>query len=117
MAELNKPTSMIRRILLRGADLMIKLDGVPPENVAAYRAQFVRVMEQAINDSIGTDILPLSGWSIVPSERQARRERIIAALRNGEKPQAIASRELVTVRTVQLVRAEVAKTYPLNISP
>ena len=112
MAELNKPKSIIHSILAKGAELMIAFDRVPAENAVAFRAQFIRVMEQAINDSIGTDTVPLSGWAITPSARQERRERIIEALHRGDTSPAIASRELVSVRWVNKLRVALAGTSP-----
>lgn len=104
MTETPKPRGVIHCILAKGADLLVKFDRVPAENVEAFRAQFIRVMEQAINDSIGTDTVPLSGWAITPSARQERRERIIEALRRGEAIAAIASSELVSVSMVYKLR-------------
>ena len=107
MTETPKPRGVIHCILAKGADLLVTFDRVPAENVEAFRAQFIRVMEQAINDSIGTDTVPLSGWAITPSARQERRARIIEALQRGESAEAIASRELVTPRTVRRLRESV----------
>lgn len=104
MIETPKPRGVIHSILAKGADLLVKFDRVPAENADAFRAQFIRVMEQAINDSIGTDTVPLAGWVIAPSARQDRRERILGALQLGDDPAAIAARELVSVRTVQRMR-------------
>jgi len=104
MTDTTKPRGVIHAILARGADLMVAFDRVPAENVEAFRAQFIRVMEDAINDSIGTDTVPLSGWAITPSARQDRRARIMEALRRGDEPATIAARELVSVRTVQRLR-------------
>ena len=104
MTETPKPRGVIHAILAKGADLLVAFDRVPAENAAAFRAQFIRVMEQAINDSIGTDTVPLSGWAITPSARQERRERIIEALQVGDSAATIASRELVSVQWVNKLR-------------
>ena len=112
MAELSRPKGVIHCILGKAADMLARFDQIPAENVDAFRAQFIRVMEQAITDSIGTDTVPLSGWVIAPSARQDRRDRINEALRRGDCMHAIASRELVTLRTVQLARNALRKTTP-----
>ena len=104
MIETPKPRGVIHSILAKGADLLVKFDRVPAENAAAFHAQFIRVMEQAINDSIGTDTVRWAGWVIAPSARQDRKDRIVDALRRGDSLDAIASRELVSARTVRRVK-------------
>lgn len=104
MAELSKPKGVIHCILGKAADMLARFDQIPAENADAFRAQFIRVMEQAITDSIGTDTVPLSGWVIAPSARQERRERIIEALQRGDESACIASRELVSVQWVNRLR-------------
>jgi hypothetical protein len=79
---------------------------VPPENRAEFARVGPRLVQEAIQRVLGCDSVQLTGWVIVPSERLARRERIVRALEAGELPARIASRELVSVRWVQKLRRE-----------
>jgi hypothetical protein len=97
----SKPRGVVHRIIAAAADKLAQHPSIPPETREAFRATVISVMEHQITAVLGCDSVPLAGWALVPSERLARRERIVEALRQGESPRAIASRELVTVRTVQ----------------
>ncbi len=83
---------------------------LPPENRAAWYAQGPRLVEEAIRSRLGCDSVQLTGGVIVPSERLARRDRILRALEAGEAPVRIASRELVSVRWVRKLRQEMGGT-------
>jgi DNA-binding NarL/FixJ family response regulator len=96
-----EPRGLVRRIIAAAADQLAQHPAIPAEAREAFRATAISVIEHQITAMLGCDSVPLAGWTIVPSERQARRERIVEALQRGESPRAIASRELVTVRTVQ----------------
>lgn len=100
----NKP--LVHELLAAIARRLTASPAIPPENREAFAAVAPRLIEEAIISVLGCDSVQLTGWVIAPSERQARRERIIAALRQGEPPAVIASRELVTVRTVQRLRQQ-----------
>ena len=77
---------------------------LPPENRAVFAAAAPRLIDEAIRGVLGCDSVRLTGWVIAPAERQARRERIIAALRRGEAIPDIASSELVSVSLVYKLR-------------
>lgn len=79
---------------------------VPPENRAAFHGVAPRLVEEAIRAVLGCDSVQLTGWVIAPTERLARRERILAALSEGEDPNRIANRELVSVRWVRKLRRD-----------
>ena len=81
---------------------------VPAENRAAFYAVGPRLVQETIRSVLGCDSVQLTGWAIVPTERLARRDRILRALEAGEPPALIASRELVSVRWVQKLRREAA---------
>jgi hypothetical protein len=83
---------------------------VPPENRAAFYAVGPRLVQEAIQRVLGCDRVTLTGWVIVPTERLARRERILRALEAGEPPARIASREVVSVRWVRKLRQELCGT-------
>ena len=55
------------------------------------------------------DTLRITGWSVPPTERMERRERIEQALRAGESVKAIAGRELVSQRHVRRIRADMER--------
>lgn len=83
---------------------------VPAENRSAWRAVGPRLVQEAIRSVLGCDSVQLTGWVIVPTERLARRERILRALEAGEPPARIASRELVSVRWVRKLRQDTGGT-------
>ena len=103
---LRAPTAIDLRLILS----VIKISG-NLERIGDYAknmAKRTEVLSQVapINDSIGTGTVPLAGWVIAPSARQDRRERIVDALRRGDSLDAIASRELVSARTVRRVKGQ-----------
>ena len=110
MAELNKPKGVVHRILAAAAETLAQHPSIPVENREAFKAQVISVMEHQITAVLGCDSIPLAGWAIVPSERQARRDRIVEALRRGDASPHIASRELVSVRWVNKLRGTLAGT-------
>lgn len=81
-------------------------NSVPPENRDVFYAVGPRLVQEAIRSVLGCDSVKLTGWSVVPTERLARRERILQALEAGEEPARIASRELVSARWVRKLRQE-----------
>jgi hypothetical protein len=102
--NLPKPRGVVHRIIAAAAEQLAKHPSIPPENREAFRLTAISVFEQQVSAIIGCDTVQLTGWAIVPSERQARRERILDALRRGDVPSHIASRELVSVRWVEKLR-------------
>ena len=107
MADLNnKPRSPLHTIIHGAAELIARQEWVPPQNRAAMRAAAVSIFEQQICAVIGYDSLVINGWVMPPSARQARRDRIEAALAAGESPKVIAGRELVSPRWVLRIQAE-----------
>ena len=106
MADLNsKPRSPLQTILHGAAELLARRWG-PPGKVGEMRADVVSTVEQQICAVIGYDSLVINGWVMPPSARQARRDRIEAALAAGESPKVIAGRELVSPRWVLRIQAE-----------
>jgi hypothetical protein len=99
-----KQRGVVHRIIAAAAEQLAQHPSIPAENRDAFRLTAISVFEQQISDIIGCDTIQLTGWTIAPSERQARRDRIVAALRSGDQPAHIASRELVSVRWVEKLR-------------
>lgn len=99
-----KPRGLLNRIIAAAAEQLAKHPSIPPESREAFRINAISVFEQQVSAIIGYDTVKLTGWVILPSERQARRERILEALQRGDLPSHIASRELVSVRWVEMLR-------------
>lgn len=108
MAEVSKPLAQILVDAIVRA--VAEHPSVPAENRAAFYAVGPRLVQETIRSVLGCDSVQLTGWVIVPSERLARRDRILRALDAGEPPARIASRELVSVRWVRKLRQEVGGT-------
>lgn len=106
MAALNKPRSLLQCIIDGAAERIATQFCILPENHEAMRDAAVHIIEQQISAVLGADSIVISGWLMPPSQRLARRERIVAALRAGERAQAIADRELVSARWVWRLQAE-----------
>jgi len=104
-----KPRGLVHAIIAAAADKLSQHASIPPENREAFRATAVSVIEQQICSVIGYDTVQLTGWIIPPSQRLAQRERIVAAIHQGERPRVIASRELVSIRTVERLRCKVSE--------
>jgi hypothetical protein len=108
MAEVSKPLAQVLVDAIVRA--VAEHPAVPAENRAAFYAVGPRLVQETIRSVLGCDSVQLTGWVIVPSERLARRDRILRALEAGEAPARIASRELVSVRWVRKLRQEVGGT-------
>jgi len=100
-----RPTGLLTRIITAAADRLAQHPSIPAESREALSAAAVSVFECAINDMLGADSVRFGGWAIAPSQRNARRERIIEAIRAGHSTAEIASRELVSVRWVNKLRS------------
>lgn len=91
---------------------VVEHPSVPAETRATLYAVGPRLVQEAIRSELGCDSFELTGWSIVPAERVARRERIVLALQAGETTRRIASRELVSVRWVEKLRRKELERTP-----
>jgi hypothetical protein len=107
-----RQVSLMGRIIAGGAERLAKRWDVPAENREAFIAAAVSIFEQQVCDILGGDSVRLNGWIMPPSQRQARRDRILSAMRDGDDLHAIASRELVSLRWVQKLRREVVDSEP-----
>jgi len=101
-----RPSGLLTRIITAAADRLAQHPSIPVDSREAFSAAAVSVFECAINDMLGADSVRFGGWAIVPSQRNARRERIIEAIRAGHSTAEIASRELVSQRQVQRLQRE-----------
>lgn len=101
----NNHKPLVHELLEAIARRLTASPAIPPENREAFAAVAPRLIEETIRSVLGCDTVQLTGWVIAPSERQARRERILAAIVAGEAAGVIASRELVSVRWVEKLRA------------
>lgn len=95
---------ILGRIIDSAAERLSRHPDVPAANRDAFRATAVSVLEHEVCSILGYDEVRLRGWVFIPSERRARRERIIASLKAGESPSTIAARERVSLRWVQRLR-------------
>lgn len=100
-----RPRGILQRIIHAAADKLAADPTIAPDARDAYRAAIVHVFEATICDLIGCDTVQISGWSIAPSARANRRERILQALEAGEPVRTIAARELVSERWVRKLAA------------
>jgi hypothetical protein len=107
-----RQVSLMGRIIAGGAEHLAKRWDVPAENREAFIAAAVSIFEQQVCDILGSDSVRLNGWIMLPSQRLARRDRILSALHDGDDPQAIASRELVSVQWVRKIRREFVGLQP-----
>lgn len=99
-----KEQPLVHVLVAAIARAVVEHPSVPAENRDAFRAVAPRLIQEIIRQTLGCDSVQLTGWVLAPVERQARRERILSALLSGDKPRAIASRELVSVRLVEKLR-------------
>jgi Trp operon repressor len=111
LAPVNKPKPLAHVLLEAMADGIAKVEGIPADKADAYRTNMVSVLQQICRDVLGCDSVQITGWVITPSEREARRYRILQALHAGEMPARIASRELVSVKHVERLRRTAAREH------
>lgn len=108
MAEVGRPQGVLQRIIHGAAARLAAHADVPEAHREALRTTAVSIFEHEVCRVIGCDTVQISGWSIAPSERANRRERILAAIAAGDAARVIAARELVSERYVRKLRADMA---------
>jgi Mor family transcriptional regulator len=104
-------TIAIARFLGAVADRLASDPAIPPENRSAYRETVVTVFSGQLSAMFGGEEVRFYVPKSATDLRQARDERIAAALSAGEPPAVVAQRERVSERHARRVRGRIGGAF------
>lgn len=97
---MTRPPSILVRLIREGANALAQQHQVPHEKQQAYIANAESVFLGPWLRTFGGETVRIYSPRETQSQRDARRQRIAAALRAGESPRSIAKRENVSASWV-----------------